>query len=231
MFTFQIAQVPSFMNNTAGSALKRLSTAVGYKMTCYSQEKVTKQLPEYQSKQATHSLLERPTTESLSTPKISDSKQEVTLSETTPQKTAVLNKENIKPVDTGQSKLTAKPARAAGKLNKRAYYRHKDFVARKKNRHEILNKIRSGQTRRQSWRPDQILKNRGAKMSLAERKDLIEKADRLVTTGAIKAYDWLAWNVPKYSIKVMFLIMTGEIPEYANDAMKLCDLLRNLDRL
>ena len=50
MLSFEIAQVPSFMNNMAGGTLKRLSAAVGYNMACYSQEEVEKQLPKSEQK-------------------------------------------------------------------------------------------------------------------------------------------------------------------------------------
>ena len=101
MFTVDFAKLPSSMNNMAGSALKRLSAAVGYNMTCSSQEEVEKQLPEKET------------------------------SEQTP-----------------------------------------------------------------------------------------------VQTGAIKTYEWLTWNIPR----IMYLIMAGEVPEYAEDALKACDLIRNMDK-
>ena len=46
MLLTDVALLPSYIYNTAGSALKRVSEAIGYNMTCSSQEPVAKQLPE-----------------------------------------------------------------------------------------------------------------------------------------------------------------------------------------
>lgn len=236
----ELAQVPSFINNMAGGALKRFSAAVGYNMACSSQEKVSKQLPEYQPKQSrlpvdqsvqARSVTKQQTrrTDSSAIPECDlNARTEVKI---TPAEDSAQAKESIQPVKVSKAKSPVTPKRTRGKLNARSYHRHKTLVERQNNRHKILNKIKAGQARRKSWRPDQILIDRWAKMSPKQRKELIHKVDCLATTGAIKAYAWLSWNLPKLIVKGMYLAISGEMPEYANDALKMCDLIRDLDKL
>lgn len=244
MFSFDLARLPSFMNNMAQGVLKRLSTTVGYNMTCNSQEKVEKHLPEHDY-DSTKSLYSKSVRER----EVSDNHAELQVTQETSteghegdidtpeskyHRIEILEKENIEP------KTITRPIKSStrnialksrGKVSIRDQYRATHQQTQKQHRREILRKIREGQARRNSWRPDQILKNRWAKMSQKERDKLVDRLDRLVGTGALKARDWLAWNAPKYTTKALYLILAGEVPEYANDAMKMCDLLRDMDRL
>ena len=236
MLTFEFAQVPSVMNNMAGGALKRLSAAVGYNMACHSQEEVEKQLPEYratwQKLPGSQPLQERIVSDTqsiaLKSPKAETTASVDVLKSTIEQKE---NLRSVKVIALKSATSNEKPLKPKGKVKPRDKFRAETQSRQKQHRREISKKIREGRARRNSWRPDQILKNRWAKMSPEERKELIQKFDHMVTTGAIKTYDWLTWNIPKYSIKMMYLVMSGEVPEYATDAIKMCDLMRDLDRL
>lgn len=162
MFTVDLTKLPSSMNNMAGSALKRISAAVGYNMTCSSQEKVEKQLPEGRT-------------------------------------------------------VEQKP------LQDRVVF---NVLSQK----TIRRKIKEGRARKQSWHPGEILRSRWIKMSSKEQEELVQNVESFVTSGAIQACDWLTWNVPKYGISMIYLMLSGEIPDYAEDAMKACDLMRDMER-